>query len=438
METISKRDYLLLASKARDPILKRDWFVKAFTIIVLKDEDVSKLEYLDICIKADGLYMVGEEAGKLIKILGYKRDEPLYDLQEPFVLTREDFKMVKENALETKVGLVVLNAIFTPPELEEVNPYYNFKINDANDIENDFGSRIRDPDEKKLPDSITLADFKELEGKLKFLEGIGPFVTSGVTMKILSKPKGLDKYKAELLKEYEGQLDDPLKLVELEGKLMEFDAQFLKGDPVSDNAFSRKARLGRFRLHVLQGQKMDFVDDPENDSLFLNSISDGVLTDPKKFATLINDARFGSFARGSLTALAGYIYKILQRALTSLYIEGEPCNTKRGFITVLTKSDAPFTIDREIRVNGKWVLLHTEQEVSPYIGKVVEIRSPMYCKAEGDNICYACLSHKYKNVPGGVTNIASGISMILMVMFLKLMHASAVKSATIEIDDLIN
>ena len=437
METISKRQYLILACKARLPVLKKDWYVKALTNVVLKNEDESKLSPLDICIKEDGLYVVGEQAGELKKILDYKMGTPLYHLQDPFVVTGDIFKSVK-GELESKIGLVLLNAVLTPPELETKNKYFNEKIEDLREIEDYFGSRVKDPDEKQFADSITLAQFKEMQGKRQFLEGLSPFITSAVSEKALIKPKGLEKYKAELLKEYEGQLHDPLKLVELETKLMAYDDEFLKDDVVSSNTFSRKARLGRFRVNVLQGHKMDFVEDPNNENLFLNSISDGMLTDPKKFASLINDSRFGSFARGSLTALAGYVYKILQRALTSLYIEGEPCNTRKGYVTVLTKSDAAFTVDRELRVDNKWVLLNSEEEVKPYIGKLVEIRSPMYCKAEGDNICYACLSHKYKSVPGGVTNIASGISMIFMVMFLKLMHASAVKSAVIEIDDLIN
>lgn len=441
METITRREYLLKAIAARSPILRKDWWVKAFTIVDLKDEDENRLTPLAICTKTDGLYVIMPDVSKPVRIIDFVKGKPLFDPQEELEVTSNEFSNVGKSLL-TKVGAALVNKVIIRPELENRFPYTNTKILTARQLETYPEALLRNKGdeivENGIVKSITVADLVDFQDSLKFLESLSPFMTVSSTERSLVKPKGLEAYKQELFKKYEGQMNDPLVIIEIEKALTKFDKDWLEGDIVGENVLVKKSMLGRFRRNVMAGSKMDFVDDLDKDTLVLQATGDGMDPDPKEVVKLFNDLRVGIFARGGMTALAGWIYKILQRALTAIKIVNVPCSTTRGLIKFMSKEEVDFSLMREIKVDGKWKLLSTREEVNKIADKVVEMRSPMYCKSEGDTICYACLSHNYKNLPDGVTNIASGVSEALMVMFLKMNHASSASSLELDLDDLIN
>jgi hypothetical protein len=103
----------------------------------------------------------------------------------------------------------------------------------------------------------------------------------------------------------------------------------------------------------------------------------------------------------------------------------------------VSRSDALKLINRYILQNNKWKLVETKDEALSYEGKEVIIRSPMYCTASKNSICYKCMNEIYKNIPTGVTNIASELSSVILNLFLKLMHGTVIESTEVKIKDLV-
>ena len=150
----------------------------------------------------------------------------------------------------------------------------------------------------------------------------------------------------------------------------------------------------------------------------------------------MNDLRFGSFARGSSTALSGYAYKILQRSLSGVTVSPVACNTTKGFKRLITKDNVKNMVNRYIKDKG-WILIKDKTQAESYIGKEVEFRSTVHCTSPENTVCFACMSDNYKTQPNGISTLASSMSTVLMIMFLKLNHGVTTELVDISIDDLV-
>lgn len=437
MKTISRLDYLKDCVRERKGILKRIWYSKAFTIPDLKDEDESKLEHLDICIKRDGLYAVYVTNGvkEVVKINDFKRDQPLYSVFDEVEVDKTVMLNIEEK--NTTVGRLIRNAVVIPKDLETKLPYMNRRVV-TSDIEAELAKRVKNEDETKQPDSILVPDMIRVIDNLNFLDSLGTIFVVAATPKTVTRAPGVDKYVKKLLEEAGDDIRDPVKLVEIENKVQAYDQEYLKDDIAAQTVFTGKTKVGRFKLYGMFGSGLDFVHDRSNDTTITRSISDGLDPDPNEVPKYFNDLRYASFSRGDNTALGGSIYKELQRSLNTIKVTPTPCKTTRGVIKVMTPHEARYAMGRFIKVNNVWKPLTTREEIEAVLGKTVEMRSPRFCKEKDNGICYACMTARYKNLANGVSNMAAQISDTLLNMFLKLMHGIKADLVKIEKEDLIN
>lgn len=435
MKTVSKFDYLRRCVREREAIEDRDWYVKAFSIPLLQDEDETKLGHLNLCIKKDGLYVVevtGEQR-ELIKINDYKRDQPLFTPKDEIDVDSGVMSNIKDK--KTTVGRLLCNAVIIPKRLESKIPYLNKRF-ETGDVEKEITSRVRNKDEKIHPDTIFVEDMVEMIDNLNFFDSLGTIIATAATPESITRAPGIEKYVKKLVEEAGDEIHDPVKRIEIEDKVQAYDKEHMKDDPVYQNVFGRKALTGRFKMYGMYGAGLDFINDRSNDTLIISSVSDGI--DPANLPKYINDLRYASFSRGDNTALAGSIYKELQRSLSSIKVTPTPCKTTQGMVKILTVQEAAYALGRYIKKNGKWVPFTSREEIEKYVGKEVEMRSPQYCKEKGDAICYACMTLRYKNQANGVANMSAYISDTLLNMFLKLMHGIKTNIVKIDKSDLIN
>lgn len=435
MKTVTKFDYLRRCVRERMAIENRDWYIKAFSIPFLYDEDENTLEHLDLCIKKDGLYVVevNGDVKELVKINDYKRDTPLFTPNEVLGVDKEVMSNIKQK--ETTVGRLLVNAIVIPKRLEDKMPFLNKKFS-VSDIESEIALRVRNKDEKIHPDTIFVEDMIEMIDNLNFFDSLGTIISTAATPKTITRAPGVNTYVQKLVKEAGDDIHDPVKRIEIENKVQAYDKEHMQDDPVYQNLFGRKALTGRFKMYGMYGAGLDFINDRSNDTLIISSVSDGI--DPKDLPKYINDLRYASFSRGDNTALAGSIYKELQRSLSSVKVTPTPCKTTQGMVKVLTIQEAAYALGRYIKKNGKWVPFTSREEIEAHIGKEVEMRSPQYCKEKGDSVCFACMTLRYKNQANGVANMSAYISDTLLNMFLKLMHGIKTNLTKIKKEDLIN
>lgn len=432
----TKLEYLKLAVTNLNVIEEKSWYIKCFAIPSLKEEDVTNKHRYSIVTKLDGLYYTdvdSENKQILVRITDYVRGEPLFKFTDTISADKSWLSNI-EGSIRTRLGNLIVNALVLYPVVKGKIPYLNTVIK-VSTIENILASRVVD-DEVSTSDDISVSDMVNIIDRLTFLSELANIVNIASTVKTITKPPGIEEAKLKLRKEFEGQLNDPVKVVELENRLEAIDNEYLGTDPVSNKVFGSKSKTARKKLFLMYGTTDGFEEENKN-KVVLPSLSEGLSTNTNDLTNYMDDLRSASFNRGSSTALSGYSYKVLQRSLSSVSIDINPCDTKRGIKRLITKANYKKLISRYI-LDGGWKLIPTEDAASKYIGKIAEVRSPMYCITPGNSVCYKCMSENYKGVTSGVTNIASNLSSVLMSTFLKRLHAGKVESATIDINDLVS
>ena len=90
-----------------------------------------------------------------------------------------------------------------------------------------------------------------------------------------------------------------------------------------------------------------------------------------------------------LTREGGYVYKQLASALQTIVLDedGSDCGTK-GYKEIKVTKDIADMLKYRYIVEGKNLVLLTPDNIDKYIGKIVKMRSPMYCI--GDKYCSKC------------------------------------------------
>jgi len=432
---LTKLEYLKKAISS-NIVENKSWYISCFAIPILKDELNWEYKNLnEIVTKTDGLYFIdidSEGNKQLIKISDYKKDEPLFNFQELIEIDGSWLPTIKSK-IQTKIGILIVNRLVFYPAFKLKLEYINNTIK-IPDIENMLANKVVS-DKIAKPDDITVSEMIICIDNFNFLSNLANLINIAATPKTITPPPNIEQEKKKLLKEYEGQLSDPVKLVELENKLNALDQEYLKDDIAASKIFNKKSKTARKKMYLMFGDSMDFKKTSASNTI-ISSLQEGVETTEEEFPKYMNDLRLGSYSRGALTQLGGYTYKILQRSLSNLSITPNECDTKIGLKRNIEEYNYSKLINRYIKEDNKWKLIENKDIAKKYIGKLVEIRSSMFCTSPGNTICYKCMNEVYKQFPTGITNIASELSGILLSLFMKLMHSTQTESTVINIDDL--
>lgn len=440
---LTKLEYFKAAVVA-NKIENKTWYNTCFGIPLLQDDtNWESKDQLDIVTKPDGLYFIDVEddetkskvnGKKLTKISDYVNGEPLFKFQDVVTIDPSWGGFVTSK-IDTKIGNLIINALILYPSVKNKLGYINGVIT-IKDIEKKLSEKVVS-DNEATPEDISVSEMIDCFERFSFLSNLANIINLSATKKSITPPPNIDKIKSDLMKEYEGQLHDPVKLVEFEQKLIAIDNEYLADDPAAKNIFNNKSKTARKKLFLIYGDTMDF-EKTTSAKTAAGSLTEGLSTDPEDFPKYMNDLRVGSFARGDSTQLGGYTYKILQRSLSSLSISNTECNTKRGLKRIITSHNVSKLVNRYVSINGKWTLIATTEEAKKLIDKEVVIRSSMFCTSPKNTICYKCMNEIYKNIPTGITNIASELSGVILGMFMKLTHGKINESTTIELSDLVS
>lgn len=432
----TKLEYLKKCITSGKVIGSKRWYISCFAIPLLKEEsyDSKEREQYSIIVKIDGLYYLDyteEEVLTPVKIVDYIPNQPLFSFQDKITVDSSWLPSI-HSSQETKIGILIVNAVVIYPSLKTKVNYINNAIK-VSDIESLLVNKVKNDDVATDKD-IRVSEMTNCIDRLNFLSNLATIINIAATPKAITPPPGIKEKKKELLKKYEGQLNDPVKVVELESELSKIDNEYLADDPAAKNIFNKKSKTARKKLFLMFGETADFINTNEG-KVVLNSLAEGISTSKEDFPKYMNDLRSGSFDRGASTALAGYSYKILQRSLSGIKILNTPCNTTKGIKRLITNSNYKKIINRYVKEKG-WKLVSDIEIAKGYIGQEVEIRSVMYCKAPDNTICYACMSENYKNTPTATTTLAANISSVLLNTFLKKMHSSGLDTGKIDMKDL--
>lgn len=435
---LTKLEYLKEAVKAVAPLERKDWYIYAFALPVFKDIDnwKDKLEHrYELITQGDGLYYMDYEGdGKVLrKIVDHVQGEPLFDPQTKIEVDSSWLSSIN-GKIETKIGTLIVNTVAFHSVVGDRLSYINKERPSIAELEQLISVKVKNTQDLTDRD-ISVEEMSQCIDNLNFFMCVSGILNIAATRKAITPPPGIEKEKERLKKEYGDKINDPVTFVEFENKLREIDKEYLKDDPAAKAIFNKKSMTGRTKMFLTYGNTLDFEEDPVNNKV-ISSLSEGFPSDPEEYAKMMNDLRFGSFARGSSTAKSGYAYKVLQRSLSGVTVSPVACNTTEGFKRFITKDNAKNLINRYIKDKG-WVLIKDKSQADTYIGKEVEFRSTMFCKSDDNTVCFACMSDNYKTQPNGISTLASSMSTVLMVIFLKLNHGVTTEITDVSLSDLI-
>ena len=109
--------------------------------------------------------------------------------------------------------------------------------------------------------------------------------------------------------------------------------------------------------------------------------------------------RKGISDKDSATPQSGYLERSLAMALSPVEIAEEDCGCNEGIeVELYSKSYATSLVDKYFRINKDedWRVF-TLDDIEKYLGKTIEIRSPILCNTKNLKICKKCFGEKSIN-----------------------------------------
>lgn len=434
---MKKIEYLKLV--LANPIHRtKNWILSAFSITRMNASDQpGDVYYLKVFRTELGYFFINEAAEKE-KIDDADISAPLFSFHDRLTVDSS----VVENAIdsvETSIGNVLFNKWCIAPAFGTKLPFVTGVVSiDA--IENIIAPKLKDTpinESDRSNQYFYVDEYLKFVDSLTFVSTLSQLVAYAGTRKNMTPPTGIKEFKEKLIKEYEGRLTDPVVLAEFEGKLKAFDDEYLKDDPSYGKFLSGKLKdTSRKKMFLALGSEDGFKDSVKANPV-LNSLHEGWPTEPEQLVSMMNSLRAGSYFRGAETVKGGVAAKILLRASNNFRIEDKDCGSTLGISRLVTADNADTFVGRYILQGSKSLLLENKIAVNNYLNKGIHVRSPMYCKLEGDRICKICAGNRLSQLPDGLSIPLTEITGTLLYAAMKKMHSTVLKTAKLDVNQYI-
>lgn len=410
---INVNEYFRYAIKA-ELLTNLKFYYTVMTIPLQNSNEYFKIENKRYFVKLEKGY---EE------VSGKTTDEPLLAIGDPITLFNADLPNI-ETSVDTTVGKAIINYVTLVYNFKGKIPYVNKSMISCSTLEDLVCDALK-------KDVVTVQEYINFVDSCSMLQALSRITTVSATEKTMTPPPGIIEFKNNLIKKYDklygkSWVKDMVRVIEFQDELKKVDDEYMADDPTNGIITSGKVKNNaRVKQYLSFGTDAGFSEGSDiTPDLVFNSLLEGYPADIKQLTTIYNSSRAGSFSRGNETKNGGVAAKNLLRATASLVIEPRDCGSKIFKELHVTKDTAEALIGRTILVNGK---LEKIDNPSKYIGKVVQLRSPMYCKRTNGHICGVCAGDNLLNYRKGVTILATDISSVLMKNSLKKMHTSVKK-----------
>lgn len=306
------------------------------------------------------------------------------------------------------------------------------------EIEKIIESRLRDdPDADQESKDAQLPPLKQplyVREYIKYNEAAGSLtgltqlcVPAATPFTLTVDPRVL-KRRQELLEQYKDRLNDPVIQAKIGNELVALDKQILKEDP--DRGFyyrDKSFEVVRKALFLFQGAEGGFG---KRGDFIATSLDEG--SDLKDLPALANAQRDGSYSRGAQTELGGVTTKLNLRIFQNSVVVPEDCGTTIGKPLLVTAGNFD-TLVGNYRIVDKTPVRIESTDKDALIGKTIELRSPMFCHAQGANFCAICVGDGIASTPDALSTYAADIGSAFMLSMMKKMHGKALKTERYDI-----
>lgn len=407
---------------------KKAWMISAFSVIREPQDAWKQQPYTGrIVLEPWGWSFVNSE-GVLEKLEDTKPNEPIFKMLEEISIDSNWIPNLKEPAV-TLIGSLFANQILLVESFGAKIPYVNGNLS-LRKIE-DFVINNR-TDAKTHPTLITLDEYLSLAKGVEYLKTLSNLSVYSVTPKNITPPPGLKEFKSKLLEEYGDQLSDPVKLAEFEKRLLDFAKEYLKDDPSYGKLLGGKVLGNGYRKMFLSsgaegGLKGNMVPVPQ-------SLIEGVPLVPETFAAQVNGARSGSYYRGKDTVKGGVSAKIAIRALSTFSIKEGDCGTLYGLPRVYTKHNISNLVGRQLAGSSNGKVIENINEAGNYLGKMVKLRSVLYCQNPGQTYCSTCAGVRLSRFKDGLAIPATDMTSAILAASMAAMHKNTTTTVKLDIN----
>lgn len=432
---MKKADLLKLAvlSKRYE---EKNWITNAFA--VSKPAPNKQSKYLDIIYGPVNVQVITGD-GNFEVVTDADPKEPLFSFKDRVLIDSNWCANVRE-PLETSIGNLIFNLCCMVPNFGTKLPFVSGKVK-VSAIEDKIAPILKDDDEYSEEDKISIfvSEYTKFLDSLQYITELSQLCVYAATEKNIQSAPGIQEYRSKLIKEYGDKLNDLTILKEFEQKLQDYDEEYLKDDPTNGVFLSGKTKnVARKKLFIMIGTETGFSGNQDIKPI-LTSLSDGWNTEPETFTAMMNATRSGSFSRGAETVKGGVAAKVLLRAGSNFkVIVDSDCKTDIGFTRVFTEFSKKQLEGRYVKIGSSWKLVKDEADITPLLNKAITIRSPMYCKLEGDRVCKLCAGEKLSQIPTGLTIPITDISFTLLYTSMGAMHGKALLTTEIDINKILS
>jgi hypothetical protein len=440
---MKRLDYLKLALKNR-AYVTQDWIIRCFAIMRPKTEtELAGNTYYLMPVLLPFAYGFINEENIFVKFdedLDVK--QPLFSFSERLTIDNTWADNVKQPT-ETCIGNLLVNAITVLECFGSKFPFQTGSLSMGN-FESLIVEKLKDTpktETERSAEYFYVDEYVKFINAMSYIRDFSHIVSISATRKNIRKPDGIEAFKKQLLVKYDGKLTNPVELSKFEGELKAFDDAYMADDPSNNKFVKGKIKnIARKKLFLTLGQGLSFNEGGVQNPI-VGSLSEGWSTDPKDITAMVNDARMASYYRGSETVKGGVSAKTLLRAANNFKIwkdrSGSPtdCGSKLGLKRFYTSGNISQLPGKTLLLGPSSKLIENDQEAGPYLGKILNVRSPMYCTLSGDVICEVCAGKKLSTLPTGLSIPLTEISAIIMTSSMKRMHGVVLSTAKITLED---
>lgn len=419
---MNKLEFFILAMKA-GMYKKVNWVISAFAKIAEGPEDWKKDPYAFRIVQTPTNYFFVTGGGELELIEDGDINIPLFDVKAKIRINQADIVNLHDS-IDTSYGNLLFNYQCLVYPFGARIGYMNGRIK-SSDIETAVLKLYKDDPkagEPLDPQAIYTAEYLKMCDAVFHLENYMQLFTPAGSEKSMVTHPQMKQLRDELFEKYKDQLHDPAVFSMITSELEKLDRQWLADDPDSMDFYlkSKSFKVVRRKLFETIGADAGLSSGIDIHPV-QRSLSEG--WGAADFPQLNNAQRNASYARGAETALGGEQVKWLLRSSSNMQVTLEDCGSKLGVEHVIDRSMLGFTA---IMSDGKQMVL-TEQTIAPYLGKVLTLRSPMFCQLEETDYCKTCVGPRLSLNPTSIFTSISKIGDTMLSISLASAHSAAIE-----------
>ncbi|HQL11625.1 MAG TPA: hypothetical protein PK507_01265 [bacterium] len=411
-------------------LLTDEKYIEEFLSIFKTDKDVNVKN-----IQYAFSHTIEREGNKIIKT-----NPPRFYTTDEFILKKGTLPNVEED-IQTCFGLYLFNLFAIASVFGERIRYYNpsegMTPGNIEHIQQVIVNKITE-------NEITPKEFGQFQDRVYFLSYKGTLFTPGQSFEFVKVNKKVKEAKGKLIKAWKAAVEagsDPTTsyITMVEKPLLAIAKEDLKGDPAWP-IYGRGGKPKFGNVYKNCTVTMGPVYDPITGEFKVaeNSFMEGV--NNEDVPTFANIQISAAYARGIATQDGGSKTKQIFSAMQSVVLNktrGSNCGSTRYIKKLITSKNLKANLSRYIvDEENKKIIKLSYKNASQFVGKVVKMRTNLFCRDE--DFCNVCAGDYFYDI--GVHNIgntSTKSSSTMMNKSLKAMHDVSMDVVTINPFDYI-